>query len=169
MAEANDRIVTCVDMDNNQHHVPVSELSWRPSTYGIIIADQKILLSRQFGKYALPGGGINLGEMLEEALLREVKEETGITANNPRLLGVESNLFKLPDGTQCVHSVLLYYACDFVDGELSVDGFDEYEQINAELAEWVDLDTIDSWQLASSVDFRPYIKKIAGLAEAVLQ
>lgn len=35
-------------------------------------------------KYSLPGGKVDLGETLEQAILREIKEETGLTGINPR-------------------------------------------------------------------------------------
>lgn len=51
----------------------------RPSARGIIEKDGKLLLvySRKFDYYKFPGGGIEPGESMEEALIREVHEETG--------------------------------------------------------------------------------------------
>lgn len=53
----------------------------RPSVRGIIIKDGKILMihSMKYDYYKLPGGGIEKGESYEEALIREVKEESGYT------------------------------------------------------------------------------------------
>lgn len=50
---------------------------------GIVVKDEKILLIKRGiepskGKWALPGGYISWGETLEEAVVREVKEESGI-------------------------------------------------------------------------------------------
>lgn len=52
----------------------------RDSVRAIIISDEKIAMIRsgRFGEYKFPGGGIETGESLLEALEREVKEETGL-------------------------------------------------------------------------------------------
>jgi 8-oxo-dGTP diphosphatase len=155
-------MVTCVDIDGNKHEVPVSKLSWRPSAYGIVIRDGQILLCNHFGKYNLPGGGIDLGETSVNGVIREVKEETGIDVTNPRLVTVQEEFFKAPFDDEHFQTILLYYVCDYAGGELSTDGFDEYEQKYAELAEWVDLKTIDNWQTTSTKDFRVYVKQAIG-------
>lgn len=64
------------DLKGNNHTVLIEDLKWRPAVYAIIIQDGKILLSPQ-GGYDLPGGGVKVYETIEEALIREVKEETG--------------------------------------------------------------------------------------------
>jgi 8-oxo-dGTP diphosphatase len=155
------KIVTCVDIYGKTYEVPVSDLSWRPSAYGIVIKDNKILLSRQFNDgYDLPGGGLDLGEAPEEAVIREVKEETGINVANPKLLDVKSNFFKMAhDNGACHQSLLFYYQCDFVDGEFSIDGFDEAEKQYADMPEWVSLDDLPTIKVKSSIDWREIIEK----------
>lgn len=55
----------------------------RPSVRGIVIADGKVLMvhSIKYDYYKFPGGGIEPGEGMEEALCREVREETGFTVD----------------------------------------------------------------------------------------
>jgi 8-oxo-dGTP diphosphatase len=150
-----------VDVFGKQHEVSVEQLVWRPSVYGVVIKENKVLLSPQFGdKYDLPGGGVDLGENLEAAVVREVKEETGIDVKVTGSLGVESNLFAAVHGDgKFYHSIMVYYACEVVGGELSTEGFDDYEKKYADLAKWVPTDTLASINLGSSVDFRKYIYK----------
>lgn len=153
--------ITCVDIFGKKHEVATSELSWRPSAYGVVIRDDKILLCKHFGKFNLPGGSLDLGEKPEEAVVREVKEETGIDVANPRLLDVASDFFRMShdDNPLCHQTLLFYYVCEYVGGTLSVDGFDEQEQKYAEMAEWVPLARLDELEITSSKDYRPYIKR----------
>jgi 8-oxo-dGTP diphosphatase len=50
------------------------------------------------GRYALPGGFVDLGESVEEACEREMKEETSIIVHNLRLIGVYSKPGRDPRG-----------------------------------------------------------------------
>ena len=55
--------------------------TYREAARGIIIENNQILLvfSEKFKDYKLPGGGLEKNENFEQALLREVKEETGLS------------------------------------------------------------------------------------------
>ena len=152
--------ITCLDVEGNKYKIPIDELEWRPSAYGIVIQDGKVLMSKQFGdKYDLPGGGVDLGEDLGAAVIREVKEETGINVSEPKNIGVENSFFHSAHGNKkSYHSILLYYVCTYQGGTLSTDGFDEHEREYAEMAEWIPLESIDDIKIASTGDVRPYIK-----------
>jgi len=69
----------------------------------------KILLQnrikRDWQGYALPGGHVEPGESFVDAVIREMKEETGLTIINPRLAGVKQ--FPIEDGR---YIVLLFKA-----------------------------------------------------------
>lgn len=153
--------VKSIDIHGEVRDVPIADLGWRPSAYAIVIKDDAILLCPQFGnKHDLPGGGIELGEMPEEAVVRETKEETGIDVVDPKLLEVHSTFFSFVHSTnQSFQSIMIYYACTPVGGELSTDGFDEFEQEYAEMAEWVPISQLDTLNLASSHDWRHIVKQ----------
>ncbi len=62
----------------------------------IINSEGKVLLckSHKWGnRYVIPGGHIELGETMEEALKREVFEETGLTVKDIRMLGINESIF----------------------------------------------------------------------------
>jgi len=70
---------------------------------GVLIKDNKILLIKRKnepfkGKWALPGGFVEYGEKVEEAVLREFEEEVGIKARIKKLLGVYSDPARDPRG-----------------------------------------------------------------------
>ncbi|HVV66919.1 MAG TPA: NUDIX domain-containing protein [Candidatus Saccharimonadales bacterium] len=155
------KTVICRDMDGNQHEVPVSELTWRPAAYGIVIKDKKALLLKQYNGYDLPGGGIDLGETPVEAVIREVKEESGLTVAKPILVDVQSSFFKrsYAEGN-CVESISIYYACEYVSGDINNSGHDEHEQQYAEGCVWVSVDELDDITVAASTDWRELIKKV---------
>lgn len=159
-----DKTVTCVDVYGKQYQVAVSTLTWRPSAYGIVIKDGKLLVSPQFNGYDLPGGGVDLGETPEQAVIREIKEETGIDAENPEIVKVATSFYKpykpKPGQPQSVQSIMMYFVCTHKGGELSTDGFDEYEKEYARMPEWLPLEKLDEITIASSVDWRPFVKEV---------
>jgi 8-oxo-dGTP diphosphatase len=53
------------------------------------------------GQYAIPGGFVEIGETVEEACRRELKEETGLTVGALRLVGIYSDPKRDPRGHTC--------------------------------------------------------------------
>lgn len=66
------------------------------------------------GRFALPGGGVEFGEPLEDAVRREVLEETGLQAEVVRLLGV----YGAPDRDPRGHTISVAYVLRSVGGRL---------------------------------------------------
>ena len=109
-------------------------------------------MSKQWDGYDFPGGGIELGESTEGALIREVKEETGLEVKIGKIIHCEHSFFKLPYKGNFVHSIHMYYECYIVGGELSTDYFDEQEKQYADKPEWVKLNQIKDVKVYSSGD-----------------
>ncbi|NLK26622.1 MAG: NUDIX domain-containing protein [Euryarchaeota archaeon] len=76
------------------------------SADGIVIRDDQVLLVRRgkepfAGRYALPGGFMELGESAEECVVREVEEETGLRAEVLDLIGAYTRPDRDPRGHIC--------------------------------------------------------------------
>lgn len=70
------------------------------------------------GQWSIPGGGLHEGERLEEAVLREVMEETGVSV---RLVGLIGVFEALPDAGEAEgvvrHTLMIDYAAEWLAGE----------------------------------------------------
>jgi 8-oxo-dGTP pyrophosphatase MutT (NUDIX family) len=87
-------------------------------------AREKVLLTRRTdnGRWCIPGGGLEAGESVEEACLREVWEETGLRARVTRLIGVYSDPDQLviySDGNKAFF-VVLSFEVEVIGGELGL-------------------------------------------------
>ncbi len=117
--------------------------------YGVAVRDAHVLLVRARRRgdndtvwWWLPGGGIDFLEAPADAVIREVHEETGLSAHSPRLLDVTSDVRTRRDGTS-VHTIRILYAVELYEGELihEADG-------STDLARWWSLDELDTIDLA---------------------
>ena len=152
--------VICNDLEGNKHEISADKLFFRPSVYGVIIKNNKILLSKQWDGYDFPGGGIEIYETIEEALKREVWEETGLKVEVGEVVHCETSFFKLPSGREkYCNSILMYYLCERIGGELSTDNLDKHEQEYADMPEWIELDNLEKIKFYNSTDSIEIIEK----------
>ncbi len=136
--------------------VATKKLRFRPSVYGVLIEDAKILLSRQWDGYDFPGGGIEIDETIEVALKREFIEETGIEIEPIMPIHCESDFFN-PDYSskyqgQYWNCTMMYYLVKKIGGTLSKDNLCDTEQEYADLPEWLELDKIYDKKFFNSLD-----------------
>ena len=123
---------------------------------GVCILDGKVLLClpKDRSYSYLPGGHIEFGETGREALVREMKEETGLDATAGDLLGVVESSFVQKGERHC--EINLIY-------EMKVKVKGEGEQWNVPSCEdwicfdWVDCDKIDSANLLPP-EMKPYVR-----------
>jgi 8-oxo-dGTP diphosphatase len=86
---------------------------------GIALKDGQIVLIQRKnqpfqGQYALPGGFVEYGETVDNAVVREFLEETGLQTRIKRLLGVYSEPGRDPRG----HTVSVVFELEIIGGNL---------------------------------------------------
>jgi 8-oxo-dGTP diphosphatase len=89
----------------------------------IIIENSRVVLVKRAhpplqAQWSIPGGVLEVGELVREAAVREAREETGLTVEPGELLGVYDRVLRDPDGRVQYHYVLVDFLCRRVSGEL---------------------------------------------------
>lgn len=102
-----------------------SPLTWRISVYAIVIKENSVLIVKNKTEklYDVPGGGVEEGESLEEALKREALEEGGATINAGELITVVQDYFYHRAKGKFYQTLQLFYRAQ-LEGELQKP-FDE--------------------------------------------
>lgn len=91
---------------------------------GAIILKRDRILMAQRGKeplkgwWSLPGGALEIGESLKEAVAREVREETGLEIRPLGIFEVFERIMRDPGGAPEYHYVLVDYICRITGGTL---------------------------------------------------
>lgn len=114
-----------------------------PAVGAVIIRDNHILLVKRgsapsYGKWSVPGGHVELGETMEEALKREVLEETGIDINITRLAGAYDLIVRNEKNIE-YHYVIIEFMAEALSDEIKA-GSDALECRWVPLAEITKLD-----------------------------
>lgn len=68
------------------------------------------------GRWLVPGGTVELGETLEEAVVREIREETGLEVAPREMITVFDRIDR-EEGRVLYHYVIVDYLCDYLSGE----------------------------------------------------
>jgi ADP-ribose pyrophosphatase YjhB (NUDIX family) len=90
----------------------------------IIIEDARVVLVRRRhpplqDEWSIPGGVLEVGELVREAAIREAREETGLNVEAGELLGVYDRILRNPEQRVRYHYVLIDFLCRRVAGELA--------------------------------------------------
>ncbi len=128
-----------------------------PGVGGVLLRNGKILLARRKtepgrGYWAVPGGLVELGETLEEAVRREMLEETGLEVVPLYPIYADTVLVRDPDGKVKYHYVLVDLLCKQVGGRLRPGG-------DVKEVRWVELNHALKLKLADST--RKLIESLA--------
>lgn len=87
----------------------------------MVIHEDRVLLVRRGkeplrGRWVIPGGTVEVGETLEQALVREMEEETGLVVTPGELLTVFDRILRDGGGIR-YHYVIVDFLCSYVGGE----------------------------------------------------
>jgi len=123
----------------------------------LIVHEGKLILVKRGvepakGKWSIPGGAVELGERIRDALIREVKEECGLNVEIALETPMDAidNITAGKDGHLQYHYVLLQFLVQLKGGTLKPAS-------DAADAKWVPLDEVEKYNLTKS--FRSFFKK----------
>jgi ADP-ribose pyrophosphatase YjhB (NUDIX family) len=90
----------------------------------IIIEDLRVLLVKRAhpplqAQWSIPGGVLEVGELVREAAIREAREETGLIVEPNELLGVYDRVLRNAEKRVQYHYVLIDFLCRRVGGDLA--------------------------------------------------
>lgn len=124
----------------------------RVSAHGLCVVQDRLLLVRlapplpEAGAWGLPGGGLEWGEALEHAVVREVREETGLRATPGGLAGVYSTTFPRSEvrPRDSLHFISVVFWLNVAEGPL------EHERDGTtDLAAWIPLEELGALRLGA--------------------
>lgn len=133
------RLISCLT-----HIQPQAEhtIAKRIATRGIVLNGEQILLmyTRRYNDYSLPGGGVDEGETLQDALLRELREDPG--AQHISVLAEFGMVDEYRPWYRNDINVMFMrsycYLCQ-IDGELGTPQLEDYEHANSMQVQWVNI------------------------------
>ncbi len=113
---------------------------------GLVLRGPELLLVRRGvppsqGLWSLPGGGVELGEELAQALKREVQEECSISIEAGPIVGVFDLIYRSSADQVEFHYVLVDFLADYLEGEVRA-GSDVADAV------WVSFDECLKFNLA---------------------
>ncbi len=138
--------------------IKTNDYNFKFRVSGLIIRSNKLLLvdMDDSGFLCLPGGYVELGESTEEAVIRELVEETKKKVRIIKYLGVVENYF-INKFQKKIHEIAFYYLLEFVDNLVKEDNFtlienDKGHEIKLDF-KWIDINELNNF------DVRPYFLK----------
>lgn len=151
--------------------IKTDDLKFKFRVSAIAINEEKLLVNK-YGEdsYCLPGGYVAIGETSEEAMIRELKEETGLDFKTTKFAGVIENFFT-NIRNQKTHGIDFYYYVDLKED--SYDSLDMNYQESEETGgikheySWIPLSDIYEYNILPNI-IREDIKNNSDIFHHVL-
>jgi 8-oxo-dGTP diphosphatase len=123
--------------------VGVGVVVWKEEEFLLI---QRGKLPRR-GQWSIPGGRQELGETVEEAAVRETKEETNLLVKISDFLGVVDSIQKDNDDRVEFHATLIDFSAEWVTGTASASS----DAMNVAWHKLADLEELNLWSETSRI------------------
>ena len=132
---------------------------------GVIVDHERVLVVKRAteprrGQWSIPGGAVEIGETLREALAREVQEETGLLIEVADVLEVLDSIVRDSDGRAQYHYVLVDFTCRRVGGQLRAG-------TDASDARWITLNELHELEIAEAT--QRVIRKALAMTTVAVQ
>lgn len=128
----------------------------RVAAYAVVTDDDDRLLLARWTEgrrvaWTMPGGGIEPGESPEDAVRRELREETGYTVKVGELLGIHSRVIpatrRVRKADDPLHTLRIVYRAEVTGGKLTFE-----TEGSTDMAEWFPLTSVAALQRVKLVD-----------------
>lgn len=121
----------------------------------IVVCAGKLLLEKRKempgrGKWTIPGGLVELGELCEQTVTREVWEETNLLVQEPELFDVLNNIILDEEGKVKYHYIIIDYFVKVKGGKLKAA--DDAAELR-----WVTFDEVENYDLTKG--FRKFFRR----------
>ncbi|MBI4090842.1 MAG: NUDIX domain-containing protein [Candidatus Komeilibacteria bacterium] len=137
------KLIECELITGGKKAVPADQLLFRPAAYGIITKGAQVLLvnTKSTGRWFFPGGAVERGEKIEDALKREVQEETGLLLKDISFFAFKESFFYYEPHKQGYHCFNIFFTAIPQEGasaaQVKNDPTDE-----ANRHEWLDIASV---------------------------
>ena len=153
-------------MNEIRIHMKSGDVFFNYRAAGLIINNNKLLVAKHIDHpvYYIIGGGVEINETSEEAIIREIMEETGLKLDIVKLAYIQERFLKVHG--QKYHEIVFFYLMnDKVDIKISDNTFTD--QGFKETLHWLSLDILNKVNLVPEFLKYKSLKNINGIEHIV--